>query len=167
MKKLFKADAYVSSIFDITPEGLKKRGIYGLILDIDNTLVATHIKDPDAKIIKYIKSLNDNGIKTVIVSNASKKRVELFCEPLNIQYIYKARKPLGGGFLKAIEKMGLPKEKVAIVGDQLFTDVLGGNLTGIRTILLKPIDLNEPIPIRLKRVLEKPFLAKRHFQDKF
>lgn len=167
MKRLFTADAYVSSILDITPEGLKKRGIYGLILDIDNTLVATNIKDPGSKIINYIKKLNDAGIKTIIVSNAGKKRVEVFCTHLNIDYIYKAKKPLGNGFLKAIDKMGLPKEKVAIVGDQLFTDVLGGNLIGIHTILIKPIDLKEPIPILLKRILEKPFLIKRHYTDKF
>lgn len=168
MKKLLKADAYINSIFSITPDDLKRHGIYGLILDIDNTLVATHTKEADEKVISYIKLLNDHGIKTVIVSNARRERVELFSKPFNnIEYVYKASKPLGRGFDIAIQKMGLPKEQVAIIGDQLFTDVLGGNLKGIHSILLKPIDLNEPMLIRIKRIFEKPFLRKKEFKDKF
>jgi len=167
MKKLLTADAYINSIYDITADDLKRHGIYGLILDIDNTLVATHTKEADEKVISYIKSLNNQGIKTVIVSNARKERVELFSKPFNIEYVYKASKPLGRGFNLAIEKMGLAKEQVAIVGDQLFTDVLGGNLKGIHSILIKPIDPKEPWPIRLKRIFEKPFLSKKEFKDKY
>lgn len=167
MRKFLAADAYINSIFTITPEGLKQHGIYGLILDIDNTLVATHTKEADEKVIRYIKSLNENGIKTVIVSNAKRERVELFSRPFNIEYVYKALKPFGRGFDVAIKKMGLPREQVAIIGDQLFTDVLGGNFKGIHSILLKPIDLNEPLPIKFKRLFEKPFLSKRVFTDKY
>ncbi len=167
MKRLLTADAYIRSIFCITPEDLKKHGIYGLILDIDNTLVATHTKEADEKVISFIKSLNEQGIATVIVSNARKERVELFSQPFNIEYVYKALKPFGRGFDLAIAKMGLPREKVAIIGDQLFTDVLGGNLKGIHSILLKPIDLKEPFPIRIKRIFEKPFLIGKEFVDKY
>ena len=167
MKRLLTADAYINSIFDITPKGLREKGISGLILDIDNTLVATNIRDADDKIIHYIKSLIEDGIKIIVVSNAGKKRVETFCRPLKINYVYKAFKPLSRGFDRAIRKMGLPEEKVAIAGDQLFTDVLGGNIKGVHTILLKPIDLDEPFPLRIKRIFERPILAKHHFNDKY
>ncbi len=167
MGKLLKPDAYVNSIFSITPERLKRNGIYGLIIDIDNTLVATYTKDADEKVIAYIKNLNVNGIKTVIVSNARKERVELFCKPLGIEFVYKALKPFERGFNLAIEKMKLPKEKVAIIGDQLFTDVLGGNLMGIHAILIKPIDRNEPLLIKVKRIFEKPFVSEKQFTDKY
>lgn len=160
MKKLFTPDIYVNSIYDITPEMLKNKGIFGLILDIDNTLVATYIKKADKKAADFIRSLKESGIKAVIVSNGKKKRVELFCKPLGIEFIYKAHKPLGGALKKAIEMMDLPYDKVAILGDQLFTDVLGGNLIGIHSILVKPIDLDEPLFIKIKRILEKPFLKK-------
>ena len=160
MKKLLTPDIYIDSIFDITPEMLKNKGIYGLILDIDNTLVATYIKKADEKAANFIKSLKENGIKAVIVSNGKKKRVELFCKPLGIEFMYKAHKPLGGALKKAIEMMGLPYDKVAILGDQLFTDVLGGNLLGIHSILVKPMDPDEPLFIKIKRIFEKPFLKK-------
>lgn len=167
MKKLLAPDSYINSIFDITPEMLKNKGIYGLILDIDNTLVATHVKDAGERVSNYIKNLKENGIKAVIVSNGHKHRVEAFCQPLDIDFIYKAYKPLGKGFDKAIELMNLKKDQVAIIGDQLFTDVLGGNLKGIYSILLRPIDLEEPFLIRFKRILEKPFLNKKEYKDKF
>lgn len=167
MGKVLTPDAYVNSIFAITPERLKKNGIYGLILDIDNTLVATYTKDADQKVIDYIKNLNKQGIKTIIVSNARKERVELFCKPMNIEFVYKALKPFGRGYNQAIQKMNLSKEKVAVVGDQLFTDVLGGKLKGIHTILIKPIDLNEPLLIKMKRIFEKPFISNKYFKDKY
>lgn len=170
MPKILTPNAYVNSIYNITSEGLKKRGIYGVILDIDNTLVATHTKNADKKIIDYINYLNKNGIYTIIVSNARKKRVEMFCKPLNIEYVYKALKPFGKGFeraLKLMEARNIQRKNIAIIGDQLFTDILGGNLQGLYTILIKPIDLNEPFPIRIKRIFEKPFLYDKKFIDKF
>jgi HAD superfamily phosphatase (TIGR01668 family) len=166
MKKLFEPYAYVNSIFDITPDMLKSKGILGLILDIDNTLVATNVRDAGEKVARYIKDLKENGIKAVIVSNGRKHRVEEFCRPLQIEYIYKAYKPLGRGFEKAIQIMDLPKDQIAVIGDQLFTDVLGGNLKGIRPILIKPIDPDEPIFVKFKRIFEKPFLHKKIYKDK-
>lgn len=167
MKKLFEPDAYINSIFDITPEMLRNKGIYGLILDIDNTLVATHVKDAGERVIKYIKELKEKGINAVIVSNGHKHRVEAFCKPLDINFVYKAYKPLGRGFDKAIEIMNIDESQIAIVGDQLFTDILGGNLKGIHSILIKPIDLKEPFLVKLKRIIEKPFLKNKEYKDEF
>jgi len=128
--------------------------------------VATHIRKPDDNLVSYIKALKESGIKVTIVSNARKERVEEFCKSLDIDYVYKALKPFSRGFNLAIKKMNLPRENVAIVGDQLFTDILGGNLSKIHTILIKPIDLNEPFPVRLKRIFEKPFLYNKPYDDK-
>jgi len=166
MGHLLTPDAFLKSIYAIHPDGLRKLGIKGLILDIDNTLVPTYTRDADIKIKSFLEELNKNGIKTVIVSNAKQARVEQFCRYLNIDYIYKARKPLSNGFLKATGRMGLEPCHVAIVGDQLFTDILGGNLLGMKTFLIKPIDDNEPFFIKFKRLFEKPFLRGRHYMDK-
>ncbi|NMA66120.1 MAG: YqeG family HAD IIIA-type phosphatase [Clostridiaceae bacterium] len=166
MLEILKPDTMVKSIYSISPEGLIKNKIFGLILDIDNTLVATHIKKPDDNLITYLKALKESGIKTIIVSNAKKERVEEFCKPLEIDYVYKALKPLGRGFNLAVEKLGLPRKNIAIIGDQLFTDILGGNLNKIHTILIKPIDLNEQFPIKLKRIFEKPFLYNKQYDNK-
>ena len=167
MKNLLTPNTCVNSIFDITPEMLKNKGLNGLILDIDNTLVATHIKEADEKVINFIRSLKDNGIKAIVVSNGRKKRVEHFCKPLGIDFLYNAHKPLGGAFKKAINLMGLSNDKVAILGDQLFTDVLGGNIKGIHTILVRPIDLDEPFFIKFKRIFERPFLKNIEYKNKF
>ncbi|HBR02224.1 MAG TPA: YqeG family HAD IIIA-type phosphatase [Ruminiclostridium sp.] len=167
MINLLTPDAYVGSIFNITPDRLKSNGIYGLILDIDNTLVATHVRAADKKVLHFISDMNAQGIKTIVVSNGRKERVELFCRPLGIEYVYKALKPLGRGFDIAIEKLKLPENQIAIIGDQLFTDVLGGRLKGIHTILIKPIDLDEPFLIKIKRIFEKPFLTNKQYKDKF
>jgi len=166
MGRLLTPDVCLASIYGISPDGLKKHGIKGLILDIDNTLVPTYTRDADIKIKSFLEFLNHNGIKTMIVSNARQARVEQFCRHIHIDYIYKARKPLKSGFLKAAGMMGLEPCDVAIVGDQLFTDILGGNLLGMKTILIKPIDENEPFLIKLKRLLEKPFLRGRHYMEK-
>lgn len=167
MKGILTPDAYVDSILSISPENLIEKGICGLILDIDNTLVPTHTGDADDKARRFINSLRECGIKTVIVSNAGKKRVERFCGPLGIDYLYKALKPMKRGYREAMSRMGLPAERIAVVGDQLFTDILGGNLLGMKTILVKPIDPAEPLFVKFKRIFEKPFLKGRQFLDRY
>ncbi len=165
MGKLLTPDAYIESIYSITADMLKAKGIKGLVLDIDNTLVATHEKDAGRHVIEYIHGLNQRGIKTVIVSNAHRERVEKFCRPLGIKFIYKAHKPFRGGLHQAVKLMDLPAQNLAMVGDQLFTDVLGGNLYGMKTILIKPIDPSEPWPIRAKRLFERPFISNKRYES--
>ena len=136
-------------------ELLRTNNIKGLILDVDNTLVAQYIKVPDDKLIQWINLLRDNKIKLCIVSNGSPKRVLKFNEKLGLDVISKARKPSSKGFLKAIGIMGLQQHEVAVVGDQLFTDVWGGNRLSMFTILVRPIDKKEEFFVRIKRYLEK------------
>ncbi|HOK50226.1 MAG TPA: YqeG family HAD IIIA-type phosphatase [Sedimentibacter sp.] len=167
MGRFLTPDAYIESIYSISPEGLKKHGIKGLILDIDNTLVPTYTKDADIKVKAFLDDMKKSGIKTAIVSNARQGRVEQFCRHLDVEYFYKALKPFKKGYLKAVESMGLRPCEAAIAGDQLFTDILGGNLVGMKTLLIKPIDFNEPFPVRIKRLLEKPFLRGKQYLDKF
>lgn len=167
MGKFLTPDAYVKSIHSITAESLKAHGISGLIIDIDNTLVPTHAKDADIKIKSYIEGLKAAGIKAVIVSNARKERVEHFCRALEIDYVYKALKPFKRGYRDAMNIMGLTPERIAIIGDQLFTDILGGNLLGMKSILIEPIDPDEPLLIKFKRIIEKPFIHGKIFLDNF
>lgn len=167
MGRFLTPDAYIRSIYSISHEGLKKRGIRGLILDIDNTLVPTYTRDADIKVKSFLDDLKKNGIRIVIVSNAKRDRVEQFCRFLDVDYVYKALKPFRKGYLRAVESMGLKTSEVAIAGDQLFTDILGGNLLGMKTLLIEPIDRNEPSLIRIKRLLEKPFLKGKRYLDKY
>lgn len=167
MGRFLSPDAYLKSIYSLTAEGLKKHGIKGIIFDIDNTLVPTYTKEADIKVATFLEDLKRNGIKIAIVSNARQERVEKFCRHLDVDYFYKALKPFRKGYVKAVETMGLRPSEAAIAGDQFFTDILGGNLLGMKTILIKPIDSREPFPVKLKRILEKPFLIGKKYLDKF
>lgn len=155
MGKGLQPDLFVKSIFTLDIEWLKQRGIKGVLLDIDNTLITHKQKIPDEKVVELIKFFQKNGIQTAIVSNATKRRVDVFNEKLGLYARYRAFKPSNRGFLKAMSKLKLIPEETAVIGDQLFTDIHGGNRLGLTTILVEPLDVNEPITVRVKRVLEK------------
>lgn len=146
---------YIENIKEITLELLKKNKIKGLILDIDNTLI-----DYDKKLLegteKWCENLKKNNIKLFILSNTNKvKKVERVAKILNLEYIYFAHKPNKKGFLEAQKLLELKKEDIAVVGDQVFTDVLGGNRVGMYTILTKPIDKRDILLTKIKRPFEK------------
>lgn len=151
---------YCKKITDIDIEFLKKNNIKGLILDVDNTLI-----DFDLNIIEGAKEWNQNlklnGIKTVIVSNThKKKKVEKVANYLNIDYVYKAWKPLKKGLLKGKNVLNLPNENIATVGDQIFTDVIGGNRLNMFSILVEPIAKKDIWITRLKRPIENLIIEK-------
>jgi len=157
--EIFLPKLFVESVYDIDLALLKENNIKGLILDVDNTLVAQYVATPDDKLISWINNLKENNIKMCIVSNGSPKRVKVFNKDLNLHVISKARKPSKKGFLKALEIMDLGTNEVAVVGDQLFTDMLGGNRLNMFTILVKMIDPREEFFVHLKRYLERAVLV--------
>lgn len=161
MGKGLQPDLFVKSIFTLDVDWLKERGIKGVLLDIDNTLITHKQKIPDEKVVELIEFFNKNGIQTAIVSNATKRRVDVFNEKLGLYARYRAFKPSNRGFLKAMMKLKLIPEETAVIGDQLFTDVRGGNRLGLTTILVEPLDVNEPITVRCKRILEKLFVKQK------
>ena len=144
---------------DIDLNFLRNKGIKGLLLDIDNTLVP-HGKEADDNAVAWIERLKASGFRVCIVSNASKKRVIKFNERLMVQAIHRASKPSTKAFLKAIALMDIRPDETAVVGDQLFTDIHGGNKLNMFTILVKPIDKNEILFIKFKRIFEKYILSK-------
>ena len=112
------------------------------------------------KAIIDIPQMKAAGIKLMIVSNNHAPRVKPFAEQLELDFVPEGKKPLTFGYTKAIAKLGLNKKNVAAVGDQIFTDVLGSNLKGIRSIFVFPIEPETSLPFRFKRACEKPFLPK-------
>lgn len=167
MIEKYYPDMYCESIRHIDTEILKNKGIQGFILDIDNTLVPMHCKDADENVISWIGELKEKGFKVCILSNAAEKRVIRFNKAIQVTAIHRAYKPAGKAFLRAAYEMGLEPEKVAVVGDQIFTDIHGGNKVNMFTILVKPIDKREILYVRLKRKPEKYILRSfdRKLQD--
>lgn len=158
MLKKFLPDEHVESVFHIDPKELKEKGIKGLITDLDNTLVAWDVPDATDDIREWFKEMKDYGIQVTIASNNNEARVKLFSEPLGATFIFSARKPLANAFKKAQKQMKLKKEEVVVVGDQLLTDVLGGNAAGFHTILVVPIVQTDGFITRFNRKIERRIL---------
>ena len=157
MMKLFTRfypDMKLNSVYEVDFNRLYKKGIRGLIFDIDNTLVP-HGADADERIEKLFGELKKMGFKTFLLSNNKLERVKRFNANIRSLYIYKAGKPNAVNYIKAMRMMGTGKENTVFIGDQLFTDIWGAKKAGISTILLNPIDKKEEIQIVLKRYLEK------------
>lgn len=162
MLKRFYPDLTVDKVQEINAEMLRKNGIKGLILDIDNTLVPNHVKDADEAAVEWIRRVKNDGFKACIVSNASRKRVVRFNERLRLYAIHRASKPGTGAFYTAAKLMELKPENIAVVGDQIFTDIYGGNRANMFTILVKPIHKRESVFVMLKRFPEKIVLKRYH-----
>ena len=151
----FKPDIEIESVYMIDFASLYNKGYRGLIFDIDNTLVP-HDAPCDARSDELIQKLLDMGYKIFLLSNNDEDRVKLFIQNIKLDYIHKGGKPSKKNYYKAFEIMGLDKEQVIAVGDQLFTDCAGAKNAGIMFIKVGIIDKKEPPHIKLKRILEKP-----------
>lgn len=147
-------DMYQQSIYTIDYDKLKDDGIKCLLFDLDNTCVSYEIKEPSEKLKKLFDKLSDKGFKVIIFSNATKKRIAPFKRYLEVDCQALARKPFSFNFKKVIKRFGFDISEVAIVGDQLFTDILGGNKVGIKTILVNPISKKDFIFTKLLRRIE-------------
>ncbi|MDD6306831.1 MAG: YqeG family HAD IIIA-type phosphatase [Clostridiales bacterium] len=154
MLKKFYPGEYVDSTYSIDFDRLYKEGYRGIIFDIDNTLVP-HGAPADDRACALFTHLKELGFSCMLLSNNKEPRVKMFHDAAGVSYIYKAGKPKPAGYRRAMEEMGTDLSNTIFVGDQIFTDVYGANLAGIRTILVKPIHPKEEIQIVLKRYLEK------------
>lgn len=151
----------VRSVYDINLDELHAKGVRGIITDLDNTLVGA--KEPLAtpELVIWLDKVREAGFKVVIVSNNNETRVGQFAAPLDIPFVHAARKPTMGAFRKALAILCLEAEKTVMIGDQMMTDVLGGNRMGLYTILVAPISpADEGVMTKVNRGLERLALAR-------
>ena len=134
---------------------MNKYNINSLILDVDNTLSTHHGQVLTDGLSNWLVYMQENGIFLTVLSNSKEARVKPFAEKIGLEFISLGLKPLPFGFLRAMKKYGLKRKNTAIVGDQIFTDILGGNLVGLRTILLTPIKLETTFGFKFKRKIER------------
>ncbi len=155
-------DAHLNNVREITTNFLQDNKINALILDVDNTLI-DYDKNLPEETIEWAKELKNNNIKLYILSNTNKKeKVKTVAEKLGIEYMYFAKKPLKSGFKKAQEKLKEPSQNIAVVGDQIFTDIVGGNRCKMFTILVEPIAEKDIWITMVKRPLENAIKRKYH-----
>lgn len=155
--------AYFEKVQDISIEFLNQHHIKALILDVDNTLIDYEKNMPEG-IEQWCKNLKKQGITFYILSNSNQKeKVEKVAKKLNVPYSYFATKPLKRGFKKAIQEIGKEEKNIAVVGDQIFTDVIGGNRCHLFSILVKPIAEKDILATKIKRPLEN-FVIKKYIK---
>lgn len=156
----FFPDEYVNSIFDINYEKLYNEGKRGILFDIDNTLVPYNVENPNEDIINLFEKLKKIGFKICLVSNNNEQRVIKFNQNLKVQAVHKAAKPFTRNLKKAMQLIDSNKDNTVLIGDQIFTDVFGGNKISIKTILVVPIQEKEQWITKIKRSTEKQVLNK-------
>lgn len=164
MGKGFRPDMQARSIFDIDFDLLLQRGLRGLVFDLDNTVVPWHSYDADQTLIDWFSSLQQRGFAVCILSNSHKEKVDLLKAWLTIPIFGGSGKPKKAAFLLAAEALNLPIKQMAMIGDQLLTDIYGGNKAGMFTILTKPLNKEEFWGTRyVARYLER--IIKRGWKD--
>ena len=157
---IFYTKFYCQKVTDISVEYLRKNNIKAIILDVDNTLL-----DFDLNIIsgleEWYNEIKINNIKCIILSNSNKeKKIKMVADLLNIPFIKFATKPLKRGFKKAQKILGEKSQNIAVVGDQIFTDVIGANRSKMFSILVKPVASKDLWMTRFKRPLENLIIKK-------
>lgn len=155
----FYPDIYAQSIYTINYKKLKKNGIKCLLFDLNNTLVSYDIDYPDDHLREFIFNLEKN-FKVIIVSNSNKNRVRPFKEKLNIDSSFSSKKPFNKKFKKIMNIYNYKDTEIALIGDQLLTDIYGGNKMNFTTILVNNISENEPLHVRFLRHFEKKIIKK-------
>ena len=152
------------SVTQIRPEALAARGIRLVLADLDNTLAPYHMEEPAPEIIQWKDELEARGILLFLLSNSRKPgRAQRFAEKLGIPYQGHSGKPKRAGYLRAMERMGCKGSETVMVGDQIFTDILGANNAGVVPLLVEPIRLAGNPGRYIRYAAETPFreLGKR------
>ena len=160
MLKQFLPNQFAKTVFEIKPEDLKAKGIKAIITDLDNTLVEWDRTHPTEKVKAWFKEMMDAGIQITVVSNNNESRCQIFTQSLGVDFIPAARKPLAKSFMEATRRMGVEKEEVVVMGDQVLTDVLGGNRAGYHTILVVPVAQTDGFWTKINRKIERMILNK-------
>ena len=146
---------------DVTPEFLNATGVRLLMLDFDNTMLPYTSGEPTPELLAWIQRMKAAGILLCVVSNSKKEKSPNFCRTYGIGCVTRSRKPFQRGIRECLARYEVPASQAAMVGDQIFTDVLGGNCAGAASILITPLHLHN-FWLKLRNWIEQPiiYLAK-------
>ena len=157
MRLSFLPTVIVESVTQLTPELLKEMGVQLLMLDFDNTIVPYTTNVPTGEMEAWLKRMLASDIQLCVVSNSKRDRVKIFCRKYGLDCITHAKKPFSRGIRECLNKYGIPTESCALAGDQIYTDTLGANGAGVKSILVKAID-NHNFWLKARHVAELPFI---------
>lgn len=144
------------SIYDIFPSVFKSRGIELVLIDVDNTIAPYGCYEAEEKLLAWARGLKNAGIMLYILSNSRTTRPKIFAEALGIGYSDRSKKPFTKTIKSVLRAHDVPCEKAALIGDQVYTDVLCAKASGVFSVLVKPIKFTNEF-LRLRFWLEAPF----------
>ncbi len=154
--ELCRPDESVSRVTDIDLTRLTSRGMEALLIDLDNTLLPWQSSEVPADVREWVERAKASGLKLCIVSNThNPRRLRRIAEELGIEWLDRALKPRRASFVRAAERVGCSVERAVVVGDQILTDVLGGNLAGMHTVLVAPMHPREFVGTKINRLIER------------
>ncbi|MCB6367071.1 HAD hydrolase-like protein [Intestinibacillus massiliensis] len=159
MSKLIPTYVF-ESIYEITPALLQGHGARGMLIDLDGTMASRHDATPPDTLRPFLHSFLDAGIEVLVLSNNNERRVQVFCEGLDVPWLSRAGKPFRRGFQRGAAVLGVPISECAVVGDQIYTDTCGGNRAGAAaTCYVRSLDLKD-FWINLRYQFERGFIAR-------
>lgn len=160
---MLRPDAVVSSVTEVTPDFLHTLGVRAVMLDLDDTLLASGSDLLEPLFRVWLESLRLEQVPVVILSNGTRARVTRWAEELGLEGLHLTGKPRGRAFRRGLAKLGTPAAETAMVGDQLFTDVFGANLAGMVSVLVTPLSPGKLPHTRVLRHLERVLLRRFQF----
>ena len=155
---VLKPKLVVETAADVDGDMLRRYGIRGVMVDLDDTLLASHDHVIPGANSAWIRGLRDDGFPVVLLSNGEPARVARLAAELDVAAFSLAGKPFPVAFRRGLAALDMPAEAVAMIGDQLFTDVVGANLAGMTSILVRPLSAGKWPHTRLARHLERLIL---------
>lgn len=144
-------------VTQVTTDFLSAQNVRLLMLDFDNTIIPYTTNTPTETVVSWLRTVSDLGITVCVVSNSKKNRVRDFCKKYDLHCITHAKKPFSKGIKQCISQFNIPQNQAILIGDQIFTDTLGGNCAGVRTVLVRSIH-NHTFWLKLRHVAEMPFI---------
>jgi HAD superfamily phosphatase (TIGR01668 family) len=157
---MFRPDLETATLADVSLEDLWNRGFRGLIIDLDNTVCGYHESTLAPGVREWVLAAKARGFALAMVSNNFRERVAAVGAQLDVPAVPNALKPLPQGFLLAMRHLRTPRSQTVVIGDQLFTDVLGAKLLGLHAILTQPIVPKDFPLTRVLRLMERVFFAR-------
>lgn len=156
----YMPDFAVEAVYDVTVESLKKHGFKGVLVDLDNTLIAWNNPDGTPEMRQWLHDLQDAGIRVIVVSNNTPKRVKRAVERFGIDYVAWSLKPFTFGINRALNLFCYDRSEVVMIGDQLMTDIRAAHRAGIRSVLVKPLVEHDSINTQINRARERRVMRK-------
>ena len=161
----YKPTWMLEAIYQITPEQLEKHGVKAILADLDNTLIAWNNPNGTEELRLWLATMEAAGVPVVVVSNNNHDRVKKALEALDLEFIPRALKPFPRGIHQATEKLGLSKDEVIMVGDQIMTDVRASHGAGVRSVLVKPVIATDSWKTQFNRFVERRIMKHLFSQD--